>query len=1112
MLALIVLAGLLFLWSQASTWYRGQLLANKRVEVGEHLISFRNTLTIIFSSNFARLDGLKAFVEASPSGPLDEHFELFAEGLYLGESEIRNLILAPGGVNRFVYPLAGNEAAVGHNLLTDPRPEVGKATRQAIETRSLIVTQPYELLQGGQGFVARQPVFIDGKFWGIVSIALDMPSLIEDAGLNARPASLEIALRDQTGNVFYGQNTVFDNDPVLYTIPLPHGYWELAGYPSSGWNASIQRSILFFRLGGLIIVILLSTVIYAELTRRTRLERAVQERSTELAHEVQERRQAEEKLEKQNRRLQILREIDTAILSAQSIEAIVDAALSHIRELIACRRAALTLIDWERNEALLFDVKSEEETSIPQGTRLPLTNFPPIWNQHLDNGQPVLVNDMTTLPDLPPAFLPLVREGLRSLCILPLFSQSGLIGTFGMFSEIPAFFSKEKISLGYEVANQVAIALAQNRLVDALKDINLDLEQRLVQLGQAETALRESEARHRSISEIISDYAYSFRVEADGTLTREWVTDSYLRLFSHGAQTSITEVDLMSVVHPDDRSVAQRAFQNLFESAEPVSLEYRIFRGKDEIRWLHSHAHAIWDESHTHIVQVVGAGQDITERKQAELALRESEARLTSMIDSAMDAIISINADQQITVFNTAAEQMLLCPAEEAIGQPLDRFLPDRFRARHPGQVHALGSSGAVKRLPGEIDARTVTGRKADGTEFPAEVSISYTESAGQPLYTVILRDVTERKRAEEKIQRQIDFLTGLQDIGHVIISTSDMHLSLSLLVSRTASLLGVDAVTVLLINPVEHTLEYAAGLGFRTDVVKTASIKLNQSYAGKVILEQRMIQIQNLTEEPKHLFTTGFLKDEDFVSYYGTPLIVKGKVIGVLEVFHRSAVERNQEWFDFFNTLASQASLAIDNARLFRDLQISNTELILAYEATIEGWSRALDLRDRETEGHTLRVTEKTLELARHMRFSDDELLQVRRGTLLHDIGKMGVPDSILLKADSLSEQEVEIMRRHPVFAFELLSPIRYLKSAAIDIPYCHHEKWDGTGYPRGLKGEQIPLAARIFAVIDVWDALTSDRPYRKAWSARKASEYIRDQAGKHFDPEVVRVFFLIV
>jgi HD-GYP domain-containing protein (c-di-GMP phosphodiesterase class II) len=178
------------------------------------------------------------------------------------------------------------------------------------------------------------------------------------------------------------------------------------------------------------------------------------------------------------------------------------------------------------------------------------------------------------------------------------------------------------------------------------------------------------------------------------------------------------------------------------------------------------------------------------------------------------------------------------------------------------------------------------------------------------------------------------------------------------------------------------------------------------------------------------------------------------------------------------------------------------------AYETTLEGWARALELRDRETEGHTRRVTELTLRLARYMGVSESELVNIHRGVLLHDIGKMGVPDHILKKRGPLSEEEWEEMRMHPVYAYNLLSPISYLRSA-LDIPYCHHEHWDGGGYPRGLKGEQIPLSARIFSVVDVWDALLTDRPYREAWPEEKVKNYIKEAAGTILDPHVVEVFF---
>ena len=247
--------------------------------------------------------------------------------------------------------------------------------------------------------------------------------------------------------------------------------------------------------------------------------------------------------------------------------------------------------------------------------------------------------------------------------------------------------------------------------------------------------------------------------------------------------------------------------------------------------------------------------------------------------------------------------------------------------------------------------------------------------------------------------------------------------------------------------------------------------------------------------------------KEDGFVAYYGIPLITKDTLVGVLEVFHRSSLNLKDEGEDYLLTLAGQAAIAIENITLFSELQYSNEELALAYDATIEGWARTLGLRDIETEGHSRRVVDLTITLALKMGMKDKEMTNIYRGALLHDIGKMGVPDSILQKPGTLTNEERKIMRQHPVYAYELLSPIKYLHPA-LDIPHSHHEKWDGSGYPRGLKGEQIPIAARIFAVVDVWDALLSDRPYRKAWTKEKTLRYIKEQSGKYFDPQIVAVF----
>lgn len=213
----------------------------------------------------------------------------------------------------------------------------------------------------------------------------------------------------------------------------------------------------------------------------------------------------------------------------------------------------------------------------------------------------------------------------------------------------------------------------------------------------------------------------------------------------------------------------------------------------------------------------------------------------------------------------------------------------------------------------------------------------------------------------------------------------------------------------------------------------------------------------------------------------------------------------------DITERIDLQNTLQQLNQGLEKRVHDRTQDVVDAYDTTLEGWAKALELRDKETEGHSRRVTEMTERLARAAGIVDADLIQLRRGALLHDIGKLVLPDEILHKSGPLDDQEFEIVKQHPAIAFELLSPIRYLEKA-IEIPYCHHEKWDGSGYPRGLQGDQIPLSARIFAIVDVWDALRSDRPYRNAWSKEQTMEHLRAQSGKQFDPALVELFLELI
>jgi PAS domain S-box-containing protein/putative nucleotidyltransferase with HDIG domain len=511
------------------------------------------------------------------------------------------------------------------------------------------------------------------------------------------------------------------------------------------------------------------------------------------------------------------------------------------------------------------------------------------------------------------------------------------------------------------------------------------------------------------------------------------------------------------------------------------------------------------------IVGFQGIARDITARKWAEDALRKSEERYRKLVEHLPTVVYmsSLEDPSRILFVSKQIESLLGYTQEEWLADP-----KSWSKALHPEDRRRVLKQVANADLchePLEMVYRMIA---RDGHLVWVHDQIVLVNDSDQDCHQFrqgIMLDITEQKRAEEKIRQQLEHLTALSGIDRVIAANFDLKLSLLEILSHVTIELGVDAADILILNSSSQVLEFGAEHGFRTKIARKEFVRLGENYAGRAALDRKLIQIPDLKNEPDSLFLKALLADEGFVCYYGVPLIAKGQVKGVMEVYHRTALETDTEWFDFFNTLAGQAAIAIENSTLFESLQRSNLELTLAYDATIEGWSHALDLRDKETEWHTQRVTEMTVKLARTLGLNEMDLVQIRWGALLHDIGKMGVPDEILHKHSPLTDQEWSVMRKHPIFAFEMLSPIRYLR-LALDIPYCHHEKWDGSGYPRGLKGTQIPLFARIFAVADVWDALKSDRPYRNAWSEEKVRDYIRSSSGTHFDTQVVDVFIQIL
>jgi PAS domain S-box-containing protein/putative nucleotidyltransferase with HDIG domain len=668
---------------------------------------------------------------------------------------------------------------------------------------------------------------------------------------------------------------------------------------------------------------------------------------------------------------------------------------------------------------------------------------------------------------------------------------------------------------------------------------------RLIESKRAEDGLRESEARFQRVINATMDGIWEWDMQTN----REYFAPRWCEIIGY----SFDDPELphkfdswTSRIHPDDRDRVLAALKSHLDSGTEYNVDYLHRHKSGEYRWQNSRGIRVLDENGKPI-KMVGCITDITERKQAEEQIQRQVETLGALYDISrtlsesndFNTILDLLTRRAVEAIHVTFARVLLLENGDLVARSIFpvRVLDQDLQV---GQREPLAAHPTCQRV---LEGNTPRVLQADSPEAgecaPFFLGIAQTlcivplhvreqpfgllmfgeaRAAAREPFTVeklhLARSIGDqtastlyRALLHEETERRFQRITALRTIDSTIAASMDLRITLSVLLEHVLTQLKVDAASVLLLNPHMQTLEYAAGRGFRTEALQRTHLRLGEGYAGRAALERKLIYIPDLCERKSDFLRSPYFLAEGFVAYYGVPLIAKGQVKGVLEVFHRAPLASGPDWVSFLETLAGQAAIAIDNTQLFDNLQRSTADLVVAYDATIEGWSAALDLRDKETEGHSLRVTEMTMQLARSLGIGEAELVHVRRGALLHDIGKMGVPDSILLKPDKLTDEEWVLMRKHTQLAFDMLAPITYLKPA-LDIPYCHHEKWDGTGYPRGLKGEQIPLSARIFAVVDVYDALTSDRPYRKAWPKAKVLEHLKAESGKHFDSQVLEAF----
>lgn len=662
------------------------------------------------------------------------------------------------------------------------------------------------------------------------------------------------------------------------------------------------------------------------------------------------------------------------------------------------------------------------------------------------------------------------------------------------------------------------------------------LEAVIYQAFERQKAIVETRESQRELSNLVSNLpGIVYRCRNDPHWTMEYISQGCKQLTGYSPDDLILnkKIPFNEVIHPDDRKLIRDQIKQAISKGVHYQLEYRIQTAGGEEKWVWEQGNMVANDPSGEILE--GFITDVSDKKKSEIEMQLMIAigsilrNSTRYEDFSCEILKKIEKSynvklaalvQKTNIAGRAKMGSAIGMWESFIGCEVDIKECMCYVALQKNKIvlydHAVDKNRVCRAFRNQTSQYMAFVPMSSNTKTIGMIVVGRDTCFSQQELDIfktisdMIAPAIERANLLRKTEKQLKRLESLHAIDQAITSIFDINVINKIILDQVVKELEADATDILILNTSSNMLECMGINGFIDQLIRNVKIPLTTSVAGKVLLENQRYSVSNLEEQPLS-FIRKNMRVENFNAYFANPLRVKGEVIGVMEIFFRKPFYPDEDWLNFFDALSMQAAVAYDSFRKYSDLQRIQQNMTTSFRSTLETWSKSLELHDIESHDHIRRVTNETLILAKDLGVDEKDLTNIEHGAILHDIGKIAIMDDILQKKGTLTEKEWTAIKRHPQIAKDLLSNVKMLEKA-MDIPYCHHENWDGTGYPQGLKGENIPLSARIFAVVETFDALTTPKPYRKAWSKQEAVKYLRAEKGKRFDPVIVDKFLSLL